>query len=42
MNSIGNRLMDATQTVNTVAPVVSLASLLLVLVLIGSITGVQT
>ena len=42
MHSIGNRLMHATQTAKAVAPVVSLSSLLLVLVLITTITGVQT
>jgi len=42
MHSIGNHLMRVMHTAKAVTPVVSLSSLLLVLVLITTITGVQT
>jgi hypothetical protein len=42
MHSIGNHLRHTMKSANAVAPVVSLSSLLLILVLISSISGVQT
>jgi len=42
MHEVADRLMSMTRSADTVAPVVSLYSLLLVLVLITAMAGVQT
>ena len=42
MHSMGNHRRHAMKSANAAAPVVSLANLLLVLVLISSLSGVQT